>query len=245
VPVSPQRRPGNDVLPDRDRAIHAALAVPSRADLLEQLQASDMPLDVDQLAELTGLHRNTVRFHLDVLVAAGLATSQPIPRPRRGRPRYGYDAVHTGGADGTADYRLLAEALTTYLASRPSGRHDPGKQAGRLLGKRLGNPFGTAPTSAAATARYVDATFSELGFDSHLTRRRDGFELALHSCPFRDLAAQHRDVVCGMHAGLLEQTVIDIDSPVTRAALTPFVEPQLCVARLWTTPRPAMASRPS
>jgi predicted ArsR family transcriptional regulator len=65
--------------------------------------------------------------------------------------------------------------------------------------------------------------------------------ILLHACPVRDLARSRPEVVCGMHRGLL-QGLLDKTAaedrrpksarPAMSAHLEPFVEPELCVARL-------------
>ena len=57
-----------------------------RRRLLKLLRRSDTPLDVYQLADTTGLHITTVRFHLDVLARAGQVTVQKTPRTTPGDP---------------------------------------------------------------------------------------------------------------------------------------------------------------
>ena len=46
----------------------------SRARVLEVLRAAGDPVGVQEIAERTGLHPNTARFHLDGLIGAGLGT---------------------------------------------------------------------------------------------------------------------------------------------------------------------------
>ena len=52
-------------------SVHEALSVPVRARLLDLLEERG-PRDAHQLAADLQLHVTTVRFHLDVLAAAGL-----------------------------------------------------------------------------------------------------------------------------------------------------------------------------
>lgn len=65
--------------------------------------------------------------------------------------------------------------------------------------------------------------------------------LRLHACPVRDLARAHPDVGCGLHLGLLQGLLDrtaatgghpDRQDAALSARLEPFVEPELCVARL-------------
>ena len=100
-----------------------------RRRLLKLLRRSDTPLDVYQLAEATGLHITTVRFHLDVLARAGQVTVQKTPRTTPGRPRTVY-AAHTEEAppDG---YRPLAALLAANLGPTPRTRRRRAEKAGR------------------------------------------------------------------------------------------------------------------
>jgi hypothetical protein len=68
--------------------------------------------------------------------------------------------------------------------------------------------------------------------------------IRLRACPVRDLARAHPEVGCGIHLGLL-QGLLDHATPAggqpgTRdpglsARLDPFVEPELCIARLYAS----------
>ncbi len=98
------------------------------------LRAAGAPLGVHEVADRTGLHPNTARFHLDGLVEAGLATRERQARATPGRPGMAYRAAGDGGPAGERRYRLLAEMLTTLITGMMP---DPGKaamEAGRELG---------------------------------------------------------------------------------------------------------------
>src|SRR2546423_8994937 len=69
-----------------DDVTYGVLAVPSRRRLLEALRGANDPLDLVALATASGLHPNTVRFHLDVLARAGLVQERRQRRATRGRP---------------------------------------------------------------------------------------------------------------------------------------------------------------
>jgi predicted ArsR family transcriptional regulator len=65
--------------------------------------------------------------------------------------------------------------------------------------------------------------------------------IRLHACPVRDLARSHPEVGCAVHLGLLQGLLANASGPAGRrktrhpplsAHLEPFVEPELCLARL-------------
>jgi len=78
----------------------------------------------------------------------------------------------------------------------------------------------------------VTGVFAELGFDPRLTDSGDGRQNALRACPFRDLARAQPEVVCSVHLGLLRGTLAQLGALPATAQLLPFVEPELCLARL-------------
>jgi predicted ArsR family transcriptional regulator len=228
---------------DQDSADPAA-SKPRRR-LLKLLRRSETPLDVYELADATGLHVTTVRFHLDVLVRAGRISVHNTPRTTPGRPRAVY-TIQTEEAppDG---YRPLAALLAANLGPTPRTRRRRAEKAGRDWATSL-----LAPTDRAVdtddAAREVTALFAEMNFDPELvdaapdTAER---QIRLRACPYRDVARDHPDVVCAIHLGLLQGALSQLGNPPITARLVPFVKPHLCLAYL--TPDPpadAESTRP-
>ena len=75
----------------RMTADYRTLSQLSRVSLLYTLVRRG-PLEIDDLADATGLHPNTAREHLQRLCAAGFVHSTPVHTPTRGRPRMRYAA---------------------------------------------------------------------------------------------------------------------------------------------------------
>lgn len=226
-------------MPKADRAgernkAHGALAVASRVHILELLRDGDAPLDVQQTAAQTGLHPNTVRFHLRVLVDAGLARCRSDPRGASGRPRFVYTATTPGAGGGRPDgFELLAEILAGYLTTSSPIPAKLAEEAGRAFARRHRTPARPfAEMSAPDAARLVVAIFAELGFEPQLTTDGSHRRILLHACPFHAVASKHPDVVCSIHFGLLKQTLADLDAPIEATGLEPFVTPHLCIAHL-------------
>ena len=76
-----ENKPG----PRPARTAGGRLLSPTRAALLETLQAQPEPTSLPALVAVTGLHANTVREHLDGLRRAGLVVRTPAP-PSGPRP---------------------------------------------------------------------------------------------------------------------------------------------------------------
>jgi len=207
----------------------------SRAAVLELLRSRAEPLGVVEVAEHVGLHQNTVRSHLDLLVESGFAIRRSEPPSRPGRPRVVYEATAAPG--GENDYRLLAEILAHHLAAQER----PGlaaMNAGQSWAtSRWRHPAGEEDESTATTRLSEDDAIAavvkmlgDTGFAPQLSA--DGTSLNLHRCPFRDLAVKQQDVVCGAHLGIIQGALAELGDMVSATRLLPFVTPGLCVATL-------------
>ena len=205
----------------------------SRSRVLAALQDAGGPLDVTEVAKLVGLHLNTARFHLDGLVEVGAADREVERREQPGRPRLLYGARPTGARAGARSYHLLAEILTSFVAAQvpqpARAAASAGREWGRYLAGRPG-PFERV-TAAVATGHLVDA-LDGLGFAPEARTAGGKRQILLHNCPFREVASKHQDVVCAIHLGLMQGMLAELDAPIDAERLEPFVEPNLCIARL-------------
>jgi len=203
--------------------------------VLRLLRTAKTPLSIAAIARQLGVHPNTVRFHMDVLVASGQA-EQVKPAPRRpGRPAQLFRWVQQMDPAGPRRYQLLAEILVRNIAagSDPAGQ---AAGAGRAWGQLLAQPGGTAEHTASAgpgepAARLV-ALLGELGFDPDLQVFAGRHEVRLRHCPFLELAQARTQVVCPVHLGLMQGAMAAWDAPLTVSRLEPFAEPDMCVAHL-------------
>lgn len=201
-----------------------------RAEVLARLRESAGTVGTARIAERTGLHVNTARFHLDGLVRDGLAERVTEQRRSPGRPRVLYRAV-TGHPD-TRGYRWLAEMLTG-LVSALDDAGPAAVEAGQRWGRHLVER--SAPYERVgvddALAR-LEQMLDTAGFRPEV--RTDGADpqVRLRHCPFGEVAARHPDVVCRLHLGLMQGALAEQRAPVEVRSLDPLVEPGLCVARL-------------
>ncbi len=216
---------------------HQVLASTSRMAVLDMLRASDKALGVLEVAQHVGLHQNTVRSHLDLLVKAGYAVRRTEDPSGPGRPRVVYGA--TGAPEGERNYELLAELLAQHLVATSERPGEAAANAGRnwagLSEHRLhdGNPSGPAegpPISEADAVSTVVRMLANIGFAPELSA--DHRAISLHRCPFRELAEKHPDVVCGAHMGMIQGALAELSAPVRATNLLPFVQPDLCIVTL-------------
>ena len=192
-------------------------------------------LGVQDLAARSGLHVNTVRTHLDRLVAEGLVLRHRQARSAPGRPRLAFTAVPR--PDPRADdrsYRLLAEMLTGLVSDALPDAHRTSVEAGRAWGRYLAeSPAPHRRTTEAQAVQALLRTLDEVGFSPEVAADDDtGRTVLLRSCPFLEVAEAHRDVVCSIHLGLMQGALAEMRAPVTADRLEPFAAPSLCIAHL-------------
>src|SRR5690606_11127297 len=76
-----------------DPEAHRVLGGVSRVAVLETLRRAGRPLAISEIADAVGLHPNTVRAHLALLIEHGHVAGTREDRDRPGRPRTLYTAV--------------------------------------------------------------------------------------------------------------------------------------------------------
>lgn len=215
------------------RAAESGRAGVSRQHVLDLLRATPEGLGVQALAQRTGLHTNTVRFHLDHLVGDGLVERQHEERAEPGRPRLAFTA--TPRPDPAADrrnYRFLAEVLASHISGTAGDPAAAGVEAGRTWGHYLTE--GPAPyqrTSEQDAITELLRILGDIGFAPQ-PAPGDPRRIMLPHCPFREVAEAQREVICSIHLGLMRGALAELRAPVTAERLVPFVEPSLCEAYL-------------
>ena len=207
---------------------------PKRRELYQLVAASETPVGRDEAAAALGISRELAAFHLDRLVAAGILDTQYMRLGGRRGPGAGRPA------------KLYRRADRELAVSFPPRHYD---LAAELLASALDGLGGeTGTKAAAAVARERGSTTGaaarrRLGARSGARRllgglldvlRGAGYEpqvdastgtLSLRNCPYHALAADHRELTCGMNIAWAEGVVDSLGSPV-RAELSP--EPGRC-----------------
>jgi predicted ArsR family transcriptional regulator len=186
---------------------------------LEFIETAEDVVRVEEIATAVGLHANTVRGHLDALLAAGRITRIPDQRSTPGRPHWLYSAV------ASASVRELARALDDAL-----DRADAAD--GARLAAATWAEAGPEVAPAGTPDEAVDAATVALtnhGFDA--VRNPVGDEITLRACPYLELVRDH-PVICEIHAELLVEVLRRTGQPVTVERLDVFPRPNLCVAHL-------------
>ena len=201
-----------------------------RREVLRALRSSPDPMSIVAIADVLGVHPNTVRFHLDSLVGDGVVEQVEPDRKGPGRPPLMFQAVRQMDRGGTRHYRLLAEILTMAVAAERDPRAKA-LAAGRAWGRKLQSLPANATTADDAIDHLIDM-LDDLGFAPE-RRKADGEQqVGLRHCPFLELAENRTNVICPVHLGLMQGAMETWGAPVTVERLDAFVEPDLCRAHL-------------
>ena len=191
-------------------------------------------MSIVTIADMLGVHPNTVRFHLESLVGDGQVERVEPDRKGPGRPPLMFRAVRQMDRGGARHYRLLAEILTTAFAAEPDA---PAKAlaAGRAWGRKMPAELQPLPADATTTEQVIDHlvdVLDDLGFAPERRTTNGNQQVGLRHCPFLELAENRTSVICPVHLGMMQGAMETWGTPVSVDRLEAFVEPDLCVAHL-------------
>ena len=197
----------------------------SREAVYKAIARTGQPIAIDGICEATGLHANTVRPHLDVLLATGRITREQGQSARRGRPPWLYQSVET---PAMRQRKQLADTLVeSLLAADSAGLADAAahRWAAHLGPEHCPGPAGSADDAVLGAAD----SLTSLGFEVTVTPAHD--RLDLRSCPYVDLVAE-RPVICDIHAALLQQLLRASEQGVELKRFDVLPRPGVCIAHL-------------
>lgn len=193
----------------------------SRGRILQVIETADAPLGVEGIVERTGLHANTVRGHLDVLLAAGSIAREVADTGGRGRPRWLYRAA----APQASPYQFLAQALSAQLA-RSDGAEFAEAAAERWSQALPELPIAFSPDEAVDEA--TDA-LNRLGFNAIASPVGDA--ISITGCPYAELVDDN-PVICDIHTALVVRLLEQTGQPVELESMDIWARRGMCVARL-------------
>jgi predicted ArsR family transcriptional regulator len=216
--------------PARSPEIHKALADDTRFRLYRYVRLAGRPVSVPEMSARLSLHANTIRPHLRRLEEAGLVTHEIRKGGSAGRPRTLY-LISEPADEESREYRMLAEMLCGLVTGKRAMQRavEMARDWGAYLVAQGKPKPGRRPPPGLNLAVLQEA-LARAGFDPRF-RRSGGktVEITLRTCPFRDLADEHRELVCTLHRGLLEGIVAGVSPPLTLRSFRPFVERNRCL----------------
>ena len=206
------------------------LADPVRRRLYVLVAESAEPVGRDEAATRAGVSRALAAFHLDRLVEAGLLKAEfrrlsGRTGPGAGRPSKLYARADRQVSVSIPDrrYELLAGMLARAVETAgPAGEAvgDALESGARSLGNGLGSEARRRSGRQPTTERLVSAAvgvLAEAGFEPV----RDGDGFTLRNCPFDAVAQDHRELICGMNAALMEGVQAGLGTRRLRTELDP------------------------
>jgi len=184
--------------------VFKALGDNTRYAIYLELARSSRPLSTADIADALDLHPNTVRPHLDRMRDVGLLEVDADSKGSVGRPQHRYSLAADAPSLGLepSAFRLLARLLVN-VATTAGLDSETIARAGREQGR-------AAIAGRPHTRSCVDALMAELadlGFDPAVATDGTTTTIAFTHCPFSELAAEHPEVVCHLHRGLVEGMV--------------------------------------
>ena len=192
--------------------------------VLGALERHAVPSSLGELAHETGLHVNTLREHLGVLVRDGYVTRVRAEPDGRGRPAWLYGARPHREAAARSEYAGLATALAAALSQHSADPSADAAAAGEKWGHELARVQPEAP--GLSPARRIATMLDRLGFSPLIDDSTASVRLT--TCPLLDAARQYPDVVCAVHLGIVRGALAEFGAAPDGTRLLPFVEPGAC-----------------
>ncbi|MFH0411814.1 helix-turn-helix transcriptional regulator [Corynebacterium sp. L4756] len=221
---------------------------PKQRKVLDALHEFPQGAKISEIAEMLDSHVNTVRSHLDELIAKDAVQVMPAPIKGRGRPSFMFHVRAPKTETIAEEYVSLIGVLTSMLVEQEhltdeaySRALDVGRNWAQTMEKK--DPAGAAPVGVGTDKDALEALFAklrDLGFDPSAPagelESEGGTELELHACPLTVYGNRPHPFVCAVHEGFLGHiTDADVD-PHLRLELQPLSRPGVCSINLKTRP---------
>jgi len=177
----------------------SALQDPTRRGILLAFYADPRPRTVDDIARVAGVHRTVAFGHLERLVSLGfLGTSHRRGLP--GKPAKLYRLV-AGPLELHHPARQFA-TLAGLLAESLQGFGPPGVAAAREAGRQQGAALTSPPANGGTECAISDALvpLMLLGGEYEVA----GDRVLANNCIFQEACSRAPEVVCHLHAGMIE-----------------------------------------
>jgi len=169
---------------------------PTRQKIVELLRDRGQAT-VEELAEALGLTSMAIRHHLNVLYGDNLVVTSRVRRKKHpGRPQQLYTLTRSANEPFPEDYYHLADYLLDEVKSALGG-----DVLNRLLDNIADKMAAESPPSPPGQSseerldNLVDF-LGDKGFNARWGRQDDGYIIRVLTCPYRQVAREHREVCC-------------------------------------------------
>jgi|SRR5690625_1148622 len=208
-----------------------------RQQVLGLLREAREPKTVNELARIMRVHGNTVRFHLESLMADGLIEVEEQNETQRpvGRPAVRYRAVARVAPSQMKHTETLVKLFLRDLSHDPEGVNRA-ENIGRGWGKDRAQQT-EVPTGRGRlhpNVRALTTLLNDMGFESDPPTQD---EILVKTCPFldnveiqqlRDGSAPDLPPVCAVHLGVMKGALEEWEADVDVDELTPFARVDRC-----------------
>lgn len=190
-------------------AVTSAFGDPTRRAIYLLIHERQDGLTASEVAEVTGLHANVARHHLDKLVGGSYVEVTQRQSSGAGRPAKVYKARDPGlqlefdvGHDDIL-VTLLGKALSR-LGDEEAAQL--AEEVGLEFGKQMASSMSSSPRtqqSFRSALHVVADALSAHGFAAHAERHGEELRIVSGHCPFGDVAIEH-PVICAVDRGLVK-----------------------------------------
>ena len=207
-----------------------------RTHIIKLLRDSKEPLTVEQVAKRVGLPPNAVRFHLESLVDAGLAVREAQARTTPGRPRVAYmGTLPNQTHEREQGFRLLAERMSAAIAQKNENAGEWMYQVGLEWGRQIScRPDPEGEVDEAEVIKALAEKLDAMWFAPEVVGK-DAPRLILHNCPFSDSSRRYPQVICQLHAGMINGSLEEMGSKCRMTRLRPQAPGHKCEGELVRT----------
>lgn len=189
-------------------AITSAFGDPTRRNIYLLVRERPDGVTASEVAEVTGLHANVARHHLEKLAGGSYLEISQRPSSGAGRPAKVYTATEpelmldldVGHHDIMVT--LLGRALSRLPAPEAAElAEEVGLEFGKQMAAKMGD-LADGQRSFRSALHVVADALSAHGFAAHAARDGDELRIVSGHCPFGDVAIEH-PVICAVDRGMV------------------------------------------
>ncbi|MFC5370877.1 helix-turn-helix transcriptional regulator [Arcanobacterium bovis] len=217
---------------------------PAHQAMLKYLSTFLEPLSIAEIAEMQGLHQNSVRESIDALVAAGLVERSKIETTGRGRPAWAYYTTapeHEVITDAylTKFVRGICEMLKECAPDPEKKAYEMGMEWASDLKPHVENFLDDIGVSFDDVKKFDDTQLlgvvrllaSAAGHDA-VVKPNTQHTIQMRACPFVDIDGSIDPIMCEMHRGQLDGFLCVASDNSKKMVLSPAVRPGICEIEL-------------
>ncbi|MDO5747252.1 MAG: hypothetical protein Q4P66_06310 [Actinomycetaceae bacterium] len=206
---------------------------PAQHTMLQTVSRLDSEVTVNEVAHTLGIHPNSARETLDALVGLKLLIRRQKPRAGRGRPAWVYEAVVP---ESVTQFHEHVADLMVATAQTLLNTHDDYVDIANVLGKQWALqymkrahipdhshfPQLNAESDISLYVSKIRLFLTAQGF--HAKPCEDPTQFTLHTLPYTSHEEGVHEIICTMHAAMINQIVSRLSANQLQADIVPGAE---------------------